>query len=276
MRASAKLRNTLAIIALSLAITSGGCSKDHSQIPNEYSLVKDIVAELAQNNDLGDKRLVFSIVTGYRASDLALDLGLCKKQDGCNYFAQLNPFHDYNNPSYKEIIRQSNVYGNVNGYASSNGTIEIPLATFRILEGKKNYLVCTIAHEIAHVIDSHHFKHTKELYELAANKSEEEEEKISNKISRKYELVADAMATEMSVRSGYSKQDCIDSLRFMHEVSGDSGRTDDSSTHPDLAGRIKNLSEKDFSSLDSKVEKYGVGEWAYNKEDNFILYTPQS
>ena len=78
------------------------------------------------------------------------------------------------------------------------------------------------------------------------------------------------------IRAGYSKDTCIDSLRFMHEVNGDGGKPDKADTHPSLSERIESLSEKDFSGLLNKEAKYNSSKWKYDRVNNFILYIPQS
>lgn len=116
---------------------------------------------------------------------LATGMGLCSKEN-CGYYGQLNPFRRYGGKT-DELIRQSFLHGETNGWVHSNGTISMTHQTFRIYSNREDYLICAIAHELAHVTDNHAIEKHKELSVRGQNDSEEDKKLIEAQISQDYE-----------------------------------------------------------------------------------------
>lgn len=92
-----------------------------------------VVTRIAAANDLGTRHLVFTIIPGTDAIELAQSMGL-RKRDDCNYYGQLDPFKKYD-PKTDEILRQSELSGGITSRANSNATIEISRPSFRLCSG---------------------------------------------------------------------------------------------------------------------------------------------
>jgi hypothetical protein len=265
------------ITAMSIALATA-CSNAREETPIEYLRIKIVVNQLAANNKLGDNQILFSVVSGKYASYLAKEIGLCKDNEyGCVYFTQLDPFKNYNE-QINETLRQAYIFGDINGYAHSNGTIEIPRHVFRIIGDDDTKLACLISHEIAHVIEKHDFTSSRELSERNNQGEGEETEIIEAEISRKHELLADKKSVELTTRAGYPADSCIDFIRFLHESSGDGGLTKEASTHPGVKERINALEQidtADFLANNQTKEKISEKAWTYSKAGNFLIFDPQ-
>ena len=118
-------------------------AKQTAAMQYEYSKIKELVERIEKFNYLGNYPLTFTIVNGDYGGWIAEELRLCK-EDECSYYANLNPF-GFSNRKEREIIRQSYLYSDIQGSAYTNGTIAIPHSTFRILEGRDNFLACLLA-----------------------------------------------------------------------------------------------------------------------------------
>ena len=243
-------------------------------LPNEYARIKKIVNKIAQHNDLGVQPIIFTVVPGTYAMRLAAGLGLCD-DDNCSYFGQINPFKKHGR-KIDEILRQNYLYGNIQGWAHSTGTVEIAHQSFRIYGQRDDFLACTVAHELAHVLDNHGFHISKKISQLAVNTTEKEKELIDAKVSREYEVKADTRAYDMLSRAGYPKETCLDELDFLHKVSGDGSETSPTDTHPGYSERLLalkihiNESEKTSTKVKEKTE----GVWIYKPEMNYLQFTP--
>ena len=273
---ASKLSNLL-LPALLIAFVSA-CTHKNEPMPVEYQRIKEVVNRLIAYNDFGNDQILFSVVSGKYASYLAEELGLCKDDEyGCVYFSQLNPFIEYDD-SINEILRQAYIFGDINGYAHSNGTVELPRHVFRLVGSDNNKLACIIAHEITHVIDHHTFKQSKELSEISEVNTDEEEKKLMDaKLSRKYEKIADENALILTTRAGYPAQSCIDFMTFLYESSGDGEKTQEDSTHPDLNDRINALKKINLTELlPSKKEVQVLSEtaWSYSRKENYLILKP--
>ena len=271
-----KLLNTF-LLALAITLVTA-CEPKKETMPIEYQRIKEVVNRLAASNGFGNDQILFSVVSGRYASFLAEELGLCKQDEyGCIFFSQLNPFTKYDD-NINEILRQAYIFGDVNGYAHSNGTIELPRHVFRLVGSDNTKLACIIAHEITHVVEHHTFKQSKELSEISEGVADEEEKKIMNaKLSRKYEKIADKNALKLTARAGYPAQSCIDFMTFLYESSGDGEKTQKDSTHPDLDERISALRKSNFTELSSsKADAKALSKpvWSYSRKENYLILQP--
>ena len=145
----------VAFSTASLLVVASHLRNSQLFMPSEYKLIKRSVNKLAKNNDMGDREIGFLVTAGSVASYYAKDLGLCKRKsdESCPYYRFLNPFKKHDNPQENEIIKLSYLSGPGSASASSLGTILITQNYFRIMENKEERIVCTIGHELAHILN---------------------------------------------------------------------------------------------------------------------------
>ena len=248
-------------------------AKQTAAMQYEYSKIKELVERIEKFNYLGNYPLTFTIVNGDYGGWIAEELRLCK-EDECSYYANLNPF-GFSNRKEREIIRQSYLYSDIQGSAYTNGTIAIPHSTFRILEGRDNFLACLLAHEISHVINHDYYEET-----LASVKgdfySDSEEDKLKRAhLDRQSELHADKDSIFMVANSGFQKDSCKRFLHFMSKSTGYVTTQDPENTHPSDEQRFahaeKVTEEYKASARPTNNEARG---WRYNKLDNYLLLIP--
>ena len=276
-----QLATIAACLGISVALTpfhsaAAEASVENTILPPEYAQLQRIVNKLSRNNNLGNQSLIFTIVPGGYAMNLAASLGLCDKES-CSYYGQISPFRKYGGKT-DEILRQNYLYGTIQGWAHSTGTVEITHQSFRIYGDREDLLACTVAHELAHVVDNHSFHQTKESSELAEGTSEDQAKLISARISRKYEALADQRSHEMMTRAGYPEETCLEALDFLHKSSGDGSVTKPKDTHPGYTERIAALKavidspQKTF--MDRKESTEGI--WLYKPTMNYLQFSPIS
>lgn len=264
----------VSIVSLALTLSTPAFAEQAPKsMPSEYSEIMDIVNRLAAANDLGSQELAFTVIVGGYGAWKAEELGLCK-EDKCGFFSSLNPFIQHKK-EINEIIRQAYLYGDVNAFAHSNGTIEIPRVNFRLYGGQRDSMACTIAHEISHARDAHLFAHAEALSIHSSGMDEEQKKKLSNAISREIELLADQKAWEMTTRAGYPADLCERDLMFIHRSTGDGSITEPDSTHPGVQERIEKLktyAAEHQSSLEA--EPPTKGSWLYDSDLNVLRFIP--
>ena len=265
-----------------LTVTTGAANSvsakpGNSQImPAEYERIKRVVNAIAKHNNLGSQPLIFTIVPGSYAMSLAVGLGLCD-DDNCSYFGQINPFRKHGR-KVDEILRQNYLYGRIQGWAYSTGTVEITHQTFRIYDEREDFLACTVAHELAHVLDNHSFYISKKVSELSQGLTEEEKEIIDAEVSREYEVKADQKAYELVRNAGYPEDTCPRALDFLHKTSGDGSMTSPKDTHPGYSDRLLSLeahiNNSKAANVISKERTNGV--WIYVPDMNYLKFSPIS
>ena len=254
------------------ALSTEATTKD--ALPTEYARIKRIVNKIAQQNDLGIQPIIFTVVPGTYAMRLAAGLGLCD-DDNCSYFGQINPFKKHGR-KIDEILRQNYLYGNIQGWAHSTGTVEIAHQSFRIYGQRDDFLACTVAHELAHVLDNHGFHISKKVSQLAVNTTEKEKELIDAKVSREYEVKADQRAFDMLSRAGYPDNTCLDELDFLHKISGDGSETSPTDSHPGYSERLSALKAHIDASkqVDTNQNERTEGIWLYRSDMNYLKFSP--
>ena len=242
-------------------------------MPPEYSKIKELVGRIQKYNDLENFPLTFSIVNGDYGGWMAEELRLCK-EDGCAYYENLNPF-GFNSKKEKEIIRQSYLYSDINGTAYTNGTITIPYSSFRILQGRDNFLACLLAHEISHVINHDYYEEA-----LASVKgdfySDSEEDKLKRAhLDRQSELRADKDAIFMVANSGFPKDSCKRFLHFMSKSTGYVTTDDPENTHPSDEQRFAHAEKvtEEYKKL-KRLKIFKPREWRYDELNNYLLLAP--
>ena len=196
------------------------------------------------------------IVSGTHSSQLAYERGLCKA-DNCDFIAQLNPFNSYKN-GWDELMRQGYAIGDINGWATSSGTIMIPRPAFRAYGNDIDYISCTIAHEIAHVRLNHIFKQSYHENHDLKEMNKKDKNLASLKRSRELELEADREAATMLAKAGYRGRICLKDIDFIipkgktFALVGESGSG--KSTISDLLPRFYDVTEGSifYDSIDIK------------------------
>ena len=247
--------------------------KQSAAMQYEYSKIKELVERIEKFNDLGNYPLTFTIVNGDYGGWIAEELRLCK-EDECSYYANLNPF-GFNNRKEREIIRQSYLYSDIQGSAYTNGTITMPHSTFRILEGRDNFLACLLAHEISHVINHDYYEEA-----LASVKgdfySDSEEDKLKRAyLDRQSELRADKDAIFMVANSGFPKDSCKRFLHFMSKSTGYVTTDDPENTHPSDEQRFAHAEKvtEEYKKL-KRLKIFKPREWRYDELNNYLLLAP--
>ena len=227
-----------------------GCSKsmatedknhDLNNMPTEYIQIVEIVNRIAKYNQLGKKNISFTINAGAYAGFLGSKS--TGNEDSFYYYSSLNPYKTYDNADTNEIIRQAKLYGDWNASAYPNRTISISYSSFRVASHEE--IACTIAHEIAHVIDSHSFQESLELGEYAgiALGNHRSVALKKNQVSRRFEKLADSQAWVLLNNAGYPRHSCISTLVELHKSDGIGAPTTPDSTHPGFHDRLDALKE---------------------------------
>ena len=175
-------------------------TKNNVNMPIEYHKVKELVNKIQAHNNLGNYPLTFTIVNGDYGGWRAEQLRLCK-EDKCFFYDDLNPF-GYNSKIERELIRQSYLFGDIAATAYTNGTIKLSQSTFRILQGRDDFLSCLIAHEISHVINHDIFEESKASVEGGFDSDSEEDQLKRTKLGQEYELKADKNMINMIANTG--------------------------------------------------------------------------
>jgi hypothetical protein len=246
----------------------------HPPLPAEYATLRAVMGRLAQHNSLGQNPIGFSINNGSYAASLAQMRGFCKEEN-CDFYAQLNPYKNYSK-DWDEISRQSYTLGDVEGWSTANGSIEIPRAAFRIYGRRSGWLACTVAHEIAHIQRHHLFTASYYANNTIRLASAQKQEQLNYVKSRQQELEADRDAAVIMARAGYGGRICLDALNFAHKSSGDGSATEPNSTHPGYDDRIKAIT-KFYAHLEKHPPaktSSTPGQFHYSPADNLLSFTP--
>ena len=154
----------------------------------------------------------------------------------------------------------------------------------------KNFLNCTIGHELSHVIFDDHIeqsiKLSNSLKEIenqnkkdSSSKTQKEvKENIRLKLSRESEKIADINAAKMIINAGYPKETCIEELIFLTQSSKLDADTETDSTHPGFIERI--------AALEEFVDKYDLNRemrgfkpykwtWSYDSKSKLLKFKPE-
>ena len=270
----------LGFTALALALVGAGALADWGwrqiaqPLPADYQTLETVVSRLAAHNNLGNHPIGFSINNGSYAAVLAEMRGYCK-DESCDFYAQLNPYKSYGK-DWDEISRQSYTLGDVGGWSTSSGTVEIPRAAFRIYGSRTDWLACTVAHELAHINRQHVFQASYYANNTIRSQPSKEQEKLNYAKSRQQELEADRDAAVMLARAGYRGRVCLNDLVFIHQSSGDGSATETDSTHPGYNDRTKAMATY-YAELEAHppIKTKGTqGHFSYSAADNLLRFIP--
>ena len=280
------------LITIFILIFSSNYLRNNSTLfmPKEYRTIKKLVNKLASKNYLGDKEIPFFIGSGSFMEVRAKELGLCKEED-CWYFNNLSPYKKYKNVqgvNINELVKQSYLFNGIEGYAWK-GIVWLSKSTFRTYGEGNNFLVCTIGHELAHVIFNDHIEQNIKLTDkvnefknvkgtkLKNENIEEEKKLLEFELSRESEKRADNNAAKMVINAGYPKETCIEELTFLTQSSRLSTETENDSTHPGFVERIDSL--KKFVDSYKYVEnnnglKPYKWKWVYYQKLKLLKFKP--
>ena len=201
-------------------------------MPKEYKTIKKLVDKIASKNYLGSKEIPFFIGSGRYMEIRAKELGLCEEDD-CWYYNNLSPYKNYKNVegiNLNELIKQSYLFNGIEAYAW-RGIVWLSQSTFRTYGKDKNFLNCTIGHELSHVIFDDHIEQSIKLSnslkeienqnkkDSSSKIQKEVKENIRLKLSRESEKIADINAAKMIINAGYPIETCIDELIFLTQSS---------------------------------------------------------
>ena len=255
-------------------------------MPKEYKTIKKLVDKMAAKNYLGYEEIPFFIGSGTYMEVRAKGLGLCKEKD-CWYYNNLSPYKKYKNVqdiNLSELINQAYLFNGIEAYAWK-GIVWLSKSTFRTYGDRKDWLSCTIGHELSHIVFNDHIeqeiKLTEKLDELKIKdlkKIEEKEKLIDLQINRESEKIADNNAAKMIINAGYPKQTCLDELTFLTQSSKLDVVTANDSTHPGFIERSNSL--KRFIDNYDK-EKYIKSfnpykwKWSYDRKNKILKFKPQ-
>ena len=262
-------------------------------IPKEYKEIKNIVNKLAATNNLGDKKILFSINNADYISWNMKDLELCKEKI-CWYYKNLNPYKKYkdrNGININELITQSYLYGGIEAYAW-NDIVWISKSTFRSIRENNGFLGCIIGHELSHILFDDHISASLSLSSKLSdlgilknrnsnkNDLEDKEKKlIEMEINRYSEIQADNNAAKLLINAGFPKDTCPKFLTHMTGFEKLATETDPNSSHPGYLERYSSL--KKFISLyetksNLKVNKHNKWKWSFNRELNILTFIPKN
>ncbi|KGG14972.1 hypothetical protein EV06_1485 [Prochlorococcus sp. MIT 0602] len=248
-------------------------------MPKEYKVLKKTVDKLAQHNDLGERPMTFTIVSGGYTKWIAEDLGLCKEEN-CGFYEMLNPFKKHKGSSsddIQEAIRQSYLLGGIEAYSFANGTITISKSSFPAYGKRHDFLGCTVAHEIAHFLSDHIFSDSLKLEKASQNIEAKDKELFKMKLNRESEKEADAKATEMIFNSGFPADTCLKEIDFMYKLAGLGDITKPNSSHPGYEERMLSIKDVVVKLMASEGStKSTEGKWKYSRKNNSLVFVPIS
>ena len=267
----AVLTALLLLKALSVVPTVKGTEiKKNEAMPAEYSVIQEVVNRIQKYNNLRNIPLTFTIVNGAYGQWKAEELGLCK-DDKCQFYDDLNPF-GHNGRKEREIIRQSYLFGDIEASAYTNGTISISHSTFRILQGKDNFLACLLAHEISHVITHDLYERSKLSVDGGFDSDSEEDQLKKAEIRQKQELDADRDAIIMVANSGFPRDSCERFEVYLAKSTGIVAAEDPVGTHPSYKRRLSHSKKVTASYLTPQlILNNKPREWHYSKVNNYLF-----
>ena len=260
-------------------------------MPKEYKEIKNIVNKLASKNNLGDRKISFSIINSDYISWNMEDLELCKDHV-CWYYKNLNPYKKYKDRdgiNVNELTKQAYLYGGIEAYAW-NDIVLISKSTFRSIRENNGFLGCIIGHELSHILFDDHIADsislTSKLNDLGISKNINSHKKdlegkkkklIEMEISRYSESQADNSAAKLLINAGFPKDTCLKFLTYITSFEKLATKTDPKSSHPGYLERYSSL--KKFISLykiesNLKVNKRNKWKWTFNRELNILTFIP--
>ncbi len=273
------------VVGISLAAFAGVIGIAHLKnaqflMPSEYKEVKSIINELAEHNDLGDRKITFTVVPGGWVGWFAENLKLCK-EDLCGFYNELNPYKKFKGDKAYEIneaIRQAYLFDSVQGMSHSNGTISLTRSSFRTLNSRKEYLGCLIAHELSHFLEDHVFEDEKYVSENKKRLNKSKVEELEKRRSRNSEIEAQNNASLMMNNAGYPIETCLREFKFISRLGGYGANTEPGDTHPGYQDWVSELEEFIAKQKDLAIENKSKTDirWEYDRDLNVLVMMPIS
>ena len=271
-------------IFLILYSTNQYLNKSLFLMPSEYKLVKKIFDKISLKNDLGNSPVSIIIRAGEGMHYLMKDTGICKDEKNyCIYFENLDPFTKYKGYRSREVnyaIKQSYLHGHANASASPTGTILINRSTFRVLEGKEDFIAAAIAHEMFHIMQFSPFNASLKALKVwrdNPNKTDKEIKEVFLNKSQILEAEADAGAALMLFQADYPKDTFLKAMEYFYKTSGIIHTKGQSKRHPDYITRI-NLIKAFINDTSIKKDHLknisGPLTWRYNRRENWLKFYP--
>ena len=274
------------IFAFPIYFLTGLISNSILFMPKEYKTIKKLVDKIASKNNLSEYSIPFTIGAGRYMRYEANSLGLCENED-CFYFSNLNPYKktkNLNNININSLIRDSYLFNGIDAFAFK-GVVSISKSTFRSYGEKENFLGCTIAHEISHIINNNHIDESINLANklkkfkegLDEDKISEVKENLEYEFRRKSEMLADSNAAFMMINAGFPRETCLEELTFLSNKEGIEASTDLKDTHPGYIERYKSL-EKSINSYEKtnslNLQSKYKWKWRYDRSLNVLEFIP--
>ncbi len=256
-----------------------------SLMPTEYKLVKKIIDKVSKNNDLGNRPVSIIIRAGEDMHYLMVDTGICKdKKNVCFYFENLDPFRKYRGFRSRDVnhaIKQAYLHGHANASASPTGTILINRSTFRVLEGKENFIAAAIAHEMFHIMQFTPFEASLKALRVWKDNPIKTDEEINEVFLNKKQMIeteADLGAALMLFKADYPKDTFIKAMEYFYKQSGIIHTKGQSKRHPDYITRINLI--RAFMNDESFIKKEPKNNsspltWRYNRRENWLKFYPR-
>ena len=267
-----------------LSIIPIGSQLNDSQLfmPKEYQSIKKIVNKLSKGNDLGNEPISFTIIAGYDSSYRASELNLCRvDQKGCYYFVRLNPYKTYsgrNQTQIREIIRQSKLYGGIQGFVDQELIINIGISSFHKSKYNKNDLSCLLTHELSHLLEKTAFKNKLEAYEIRKISDDYPQPSLENEIRRGSEIRADINAAKMLRNVGLPLNTCVKVRQRWLETNGYKIEAEEKDNYPGYAVWMKELNEflDEYPQTPLRNKPKGTKiKWEYNRDLNELRLIPK-
>tara|TARA_B100000945_G_C20313130_1_gene563834 strand:+ start:135 stop:998 length:864 start_codon:yes stop_codon:yes gene_type:complete len=271
-----------ALTAISISHISNNLRNSQLFMPKEYQSIKKIVNKLSKGNDLGDEPISFTIIAGHTSSYRASELNLCRvDQKGCYYFVRLNPYKTYsgrNQTQINEIIRQSKLYGGLEGFVDHELIINIGISAFHKSKHNKNDLACLLAHELNHHIEKTSFKEKLEAYEIRKISENEPYPLLEKQIRRESEVRADINGAKMLFNVGVPIHTCVKARKRWLQTNGYKIKAEEKDNYPGYAVWMEELHEfLAEHSNDTHIQKPEGTKirWEYNRDLNELRLIPK-
>ncbi len=252
-------------------------------MPNEYKVIKDQVNKLAAHNDLGDRPITFTIISGHGTIWSAQDLKLCEKNK-CNYYRSLDPFKPYQGTYAAEVnqsIRQAFLFGPTQASAFPGNLISISRSSFKEHHPKSFTIACVLGHELTHLFE--YAKYKEDIREIDRSKKHgvfnAKQKYLKHKLKREYEINADMGAALMLFNSGYPIDSCFALRKRLLEYSDWPNQTKGNGNYPghDEWNKAWNtfIEKHNKNSVNIEYRRgQTIGEWKYDRANNILQFIP--
>ena len=137
-------------------------------------------------------------------------------------------------------------------------------------------MACTIAHELAHILNLDTFNNSLRLNEAAKDLDDEERKELSALFRRESEINADLFAQKMVLKAGYKTNTCIEDMEYAMRIKA-VPKANKFDTHPTYPERVSALQKELKTQLDEipKEEPESTKlRWKYDRDLNLLKFIP--